>query len=81
MATTAKARPSLLASIGHPSTRRMVAAKTTDRVSSRRVVMLGTVLVAVATIGFYTIPGMIDAKANGSHLVNSIYCAVMTLTT
>lgn len=53
----------------------------TDRLSSSRVMMLGAALVAVATVGFYFIPGMIDSKATGSHIVNSIYCAVMTLTT
>ena len=51
------------------------------RLSSRRVVLLGIALIAIATLGFYTIPGMIDDKAAGSRLVNSIYCAVMTLTT
>jgi len=51
------------------------------RLSSRRVVLLGAAIVMFATIGFYFIPGMIDEKATGSHLVNSIYCAVITLTT
>lgn len=53
----------------------------TDRVSSSRVIMLGAAIVAVAAVGFYYIPGMIDSKATGSHIVNSVYCAVMTLTT
>jgi hypothetical protein len=51
------------------------------RLSSSRIILLGTALVMVCTLGFYTLPGMIDEKATGSHLVNSFYCAVMTLTT
>jgi len=49
--------------------------------SSLRVVMLGTFLLLIAMIGFYFIPGMIVEEAGGSRLVNSFYCAVMTLTT
>jgi hypothetical protein len=55
--------------------------KREQRLSKLRVAILGASLVTVSAIGFYTIPGMIDEKATGSKLVNSIYCAVMTLTT
>jgi hypothetical protein len=51
------------------------------RLSSPRIILLGTALVLFGTLGFYTLPGMIDEKATGSHFVNSFYCAVMTLTT
>lgn len=56
-------------------------AKRESRLSKLRVMLLGMALVAIAAIGFYAIPGMIDEKATGSRWVNSIYCAVMTLTT
>lgn len=55
--------------------------KRVERLSKLRIMVLGVALIAAATIGFYYIPGMIDKEATGSHLVNSFYCAVMTLTT
>jgi hypothetical protein len=51
------------------------------RLSSKRIILLGAALVILSTLVFYALPGMIDEKATGSHLVNSFYCAVMTLTT
>jgi hypothetical protein len=55
--------------------------KKRGRLSSPRVILLGAAIVLLCTLGFYALPGMIDEKATGSHLVNSLYCAVMTLTT
>jgi thiazole synthase ThiGH ThiG subunit len=57
------------------------AVKKKGRLSSPRVIVLGAAIVVLCTLGFYFLPGMIDEKATGSHLVNSLYCAVMTLTT
>ena len=51
------------------------------RLSSPRIILLGVALVTLCTLVFYILPGMIDENATGSHLVNSFYCAVMTLTT
>lgn len=49
--------------------------------STVRVLLLGVMLVATGALGFYNLPGMIKIDADGSRLVNSIYCSVMTLTT
>jgi hypothetical protein len=49
--------------------------------SPDRVVLLGAGIVGFGMIGFYSIPGLIKEDATGSGLVNSFYCAVMTLTT
>eukprot|EP00531_Pseudo-nitzschia_arenysensis_P013252 CAMPEP_0116156346 /NCGR_PEP_ID=MMETSP0329-20121206/22784_1 /TAXON_ID=697910 /ORGANISM="Pseudo-nitzschia arenysensis, Strain B593" /LENGTH=195 /DNA_ID=CAMNT_0003653425 /DNA_START=16 /DNA_END=600 /DNA_ORIENTATION=+ len=46
-----------------------------------RVAVVGTSLIVLGMIGFYTIPGLIAPDAGGSPLVNAFYCAVMTLTT
>jgi hypothetical protein len=51
------------------------------KLSSQRVLMLGASLLAIGTLGFYYIPGMILEGAAGSHLVNAFYCAAITLTT
>ena len=51
------------------------------RVSPVRVAALGAVLLATGATGFYHLPGMIKDDAEGSRIVNSIYCTVMTLTT
>jgi len=42
---------------------------------------VATTLVVVGTLGFHNIEGMIAEDAGGSHLVNSFYCAAITLTT
>uniref|UniRef100_A0A7S2IBQ3 Potassium channel domain-containing protein n=1 Tax=Helicotheca tamesis TaxID=374047 RepID=A0A7S2IBQ3_9STRA len=47
----------------------------------KRLLLMGISLIAAGTIGFHQIPGMIDEDAGGNHLINSIYCSVMTLTT
>ena len=49
--------------------------------STVRVLLLGVMLVGTGALGFYNLPGMIKIDADGSRLVNSIYCSVMTLTT
>jgi hypothetical protein len=49
--------------------------------SPDRVVLLGAGIVGFGMIGFYSIPGLIKEDATGFGLVNSFYCAVMTLTT
>ena len=51
------------------------------KLSSTRVTLLGLFLVALGAVGFHEIPGMIAEGAEGSKLVNSFYCSVMTLTT
>ena len=38
-----------------------------------RLFLLGSSLLAIGTAGFYYLPGMIEADAVGSRLVNSIY--------
>mmetsp|Transcript_12038 Transcript_12038/g.20418 ORF Transcript_12038/g.20418 Transcript_12038/m.20418 type:complete len:208 (-) Transcript_12038:261-884(-) len=50
-------------------------------VSTGRVMLLGVALVLFSALGFFVLPGMISEDAGGSHAVNAIYCAVMTLTT
>ena len=60
---------------------KMPRAKTPGHLSQNRVILLGAGILLFATLGFYSISGMIDEKATGSHLVNAFYCAVMTLTT
>jgi hypothetical protein len=52
-----------------------------DSLSSERVMMLGAGLLAVGTLGFYFIPGMIVDGAPGTRLVNAVYCSAITLTT
>lgn len=52
-----------------------------ENLSSIKVSLLGIALLAVTTVGFYNIPGMMDEKASGSRLVNALFCSVMTLTT
>lgn len=49
--------------------------------SPSRVAGVGSVLVVLGMIGFYTIPGLISPDAGGNPLVNAFYCSVMTLTT
>lgn len=49
--------------------------------SADRVMLLGAGIIGFGMIGFYSIPGLIKDDASGSGLVNSFYCAVMTLTT
>lgn len=46
-----------------------------------RLILLGGLLIAIGAFGFHEIPGMISPEAEGNHLVNSVYCSVMTLTT
>jgi len=50
-------------------------------VSPPRVAFLGAMLLAMGASGFYHLPGMIKDDAEGSRIVNSIYCSVITLTT
>jgi len=38
-----------------------------------RLFLLGSCLIAIGTAGFYYLPGMIEADAAGSRLINSIY--------
>jgi len=42
---------------------------------------LGAIVIAITWIGFYYIEDLLDPKADGSRLVNSFYCAIITLTT
>ena len=49
--------------------------------STIRVVLLGGIILATGALGFYNLPGMIADDAEGSRLVNSIYCSAITLTT
>jgi len=41
--------------------------------AGERLFLLGSALLAIGTAGFYNIPGMISADAEGSLLINSIY--------
>ena len=52
-----------------------------DPLSSLRVVFMGTSLLAMGTLGFYHLPGMIAPDAPGSREINAFYCATVTLTT
>ena len=52
-----------------------------DHLSTVRVLLVGVTLLAVGTAGFYYLPGMMDKNDAGNPLVNSFYCATMTLTT
>jgi len=51
------------------------------KLSNERVTMLALCIVAIGAAGFYHLPGMIVEDAQGSRLVNSIYCSCITLTT
>lgn len=51
------------------------------RVSPPRVALLGALLLGTGAWGFYHLPGLISDDAQGSRIVNSIYCSTMTLTT
>lgn len=57
------------------------------QLATERVFILGAALLAVGTLGFYYIPGMVvlpeveDEKRARHHLIDSFYCATMTLTT
>ena len=46
-----------------------------------RLSAVGFLLVSLGTFGYYSIDGLIDDSEGGSHLVNSFYCSVITLTT
>lgn len=50
-------------------------------ISKARVALIGSMLVAMGTCGFYYLPGMLVEDAKGSRIVNSIYCSTITLTT
>lgn len=52
-----------------------------EGLSPIRVAAVGSALVLLGTIGFYTIPGLISSDAGGTPLINAFYCSVMTLTT
>lgn len=52
-----------------------------SEISPPRVICLGLALVAFGAIGFHEIDGMIAEDAEGTKIVNSIYCSVITLTT
>mmetsp|Transcript_19912 Transcript_19912/g.25647 ORF Transcript_19912/g.25647 Transcript_19912/m.25647 type:complete len:233 (-) Transcript_19912:153-851(-) len=53
--------------------------------AAERVFLLGAILLLIGTAGFYNIPGMVvlddDEKSKRNHLVDSFYCAAITLTT
>lgn len=49
--------------------------------STLRVLMVGALLLCIGTLAFYNIPGMIKKDVEGNHLVNSFYCAAITLAT
>jgi hypothetical protein len=52
--------------------------------STSRVLLVGGVLLAFGTLGFYWIEGLVEKDDGGvprSHLVDSFYCAAITLTT
>lgn len=53
----------------------------TRKISAVRVNLLGIALVVLGAIGFHEIPGMIADDAEGTRLVNAVYCAIITLTT
>ena len=49
--------------------------------SPYRLLVVAVALLVIGTTGFYSIDGMIDKDASGSRLINSFYCATITLTT
>ncbi|KAL7537575.1 hypothetical protein ACHAWF_005820 [Thalassiosira exigua] len=49
--------------------------------SSHRLLAVATGLLAVGTIGFHCIDGMIAKDAGGTHWINAFYCSAITLTT
>jgi hypothetical protein len=49
--------------------------------SPLRVLIVGALLLSIGTLAFYNIPGMIKKDVGGNHLVNSFYCAAITLAT
>jgi hypothetical protein len=49
--------------------------------STVRILMVGALLLTIGTLAFYNIPGMIKKDVGGNHLVNSFYCAAITLAT
>jgi hypothetical protein len=55
--------------------------------STIRVIVIGTLILIVATAGFYYIPGLIDKEQYNEdapevhHLVDAFYCAAITLST
>ncbi|KAL7567613.1 hypothetical protein ACA910_000209 [Epithemia clementina (nom. ined.)] len=60
----------------------------TGQLAAGRVLFLGALLLFVGTMGFYFLPGMIvlneddlEKTSNRNHLVDSFYCAAITLTT
>jgi len=55
--------------------------KKSQDLSPFRVVFVGTTLIVLGMVGFYTIPGLIAPDAGGNPFVNAFYCSVMTLTT
>lgn len=58
-----------------------------QQLSTVRLLLLGSTLVTIGTMGFYYLPGMLkeedeaDDDKSGSRLVNAFYCAVMSLAT
>ena len=44
-----------------------------------RLFLLGSSLIAIGTAGFYYLPGMIEADAAGSRLINSIYVSDVSM--
>ena len=60
---------------------RLSTAESASAVSPQRVTILGVSLIVFSALGFYVLPGMIAEDADGSPIVNAIYCAVITLTT
>jgi ABC-type spermidine/putrescine transport system permease subunit I len=54
-----------------------------DALSTGRVLLLGVALLAVGTLGFYSVPGLLEGadRWSISRLVDAFYCSTMTLTT
>lgn len=52
-----------------------------QNLSPIRVLSVGTTLIVLGMVGFYTISGLIAPDAGGNPFVNAFYCSVMTLTT
>jgi hypothetical protein len=56
-------------------------AVTVTKIDPIRVFALGSIVLAIGTLGFYHLPGMMSETAEGDRAVNAFYCAAITLTT
>lgn len=52
-----------------------------DLLSTYRLLAVASSLVAIGTLGFHSIEGMIAEDAGGTHWINAFYCSAITLTT